>query len=195
MACELRPLVLPVSETLQAALGEFDCCGEAHADDPIAKEVNGFLREGDYRLGLEQDLSTTYLWVDVRGRGPRRLVGYTTLALDSLRLNNDERRRLERPTWPDIGAIRIVMIGVDHRCQGGGEGSALLETVTGLAQRVRELVAVRFLVADVNVRKEAWYAARGFVINKHHDENDPQAPGQTVSMRLDLRAVANSPGE
>lgn len=86
----------------------------------------------------------------------------------------------------EFGAVRIQMIGVDHRHQGRRCGVALLEGITGLARKLSQDVAVRFLLADANIRKVGWYEARGFVANRAERERDRIDPERSVSMRLDL---------
>jgi hypothetical protein len=78
------------------------------------------------------------------------------------------------------------MIGVDHRHQGTRCGVGLLEAITGLARKLSQDIAVRFLLADANVRKVEWYEARGFVANRAERERDRTDPERSVSMRLDL---------
>ncbi len=78
------------------------------------------------------------------------------------------------------------MIGIDHQHQGTHCGVALLEAITGLARRISDHVAVRFLLADANIRKVDWYEARGFVANRAQAERDRTDPERSVSMRLDL---------
>ena len=118
------------------------------------------------------------------------MVGYATLTFDSVRLTKTEKRRMEELIGiAEFGALRIQMIGVDPRHQGTHSGVALIEAITGLARRVRrDAVAVRFLLADANVRKLEWYEARGFVANRaeRERERDRTDPERSVSMRLDL---------
>ena len=46
--------------------------------------------------------------------------------------------------------------------------------------------ALRFLLADANVRKVKWYEAQGFVVNRAERERKRTDPERSVSMRLDL---------
>lgn len=180
-------LALPLSEPLDEAIREFNCLGEDHSDDPVAKNVNGFLADGRFLPGLRHDVSATYLLIDPEARP--QIVGYTTLTLDSVRLTNSERRRMEDiGAIGDFGALRIQMIGIDHRHQGNRFGIALLEGITGLARKLSEHVAVRFLLADANVRKVGWYERAGFVRNQAEKEISRLDPERSISMRLDLLA-------
>jgi GNAT superfamily N-acetyltransferase len=191
MAVQLSRIELPVAEELQEAIDRFDCVGDQHDDDPVAHEVRDFLRDGSFALGIEQGFSSTYVLVDDEQAMPRDVVGYTTLAIDSIRLTSSERRALDRPDFPDFGAIRVAMIGVDHRFQGRGFGLLVLRAVADLAMTISDVIAVRFLLADANVRQREWYENRGWVLNralKYREEGEPDGEPTTVSMRLDLRS-------
>lgn len=128
----------------------------------MARNVSDFLAEGHFLPGLEQRVSSTYLLLDQAVKPP--LVGYVTLTFDSVRLTNAEKREMEELFGiGEFGALRIQMIGVDHHHQSKGYGTALLEGIAGLARRLSHDVALRFLLADANVRKVKWYEAQGFV--------------------------------
>jgi GNAT superfamily N-acetyltransferase len=192
LAPRLRRLALPVDEQLSGVIGGFNCLGEDH-DDPVAKNVNGFLAEGRYRPGLQHGISSTYLFLD--SEAAPILVGYATLTFDSVRLTNAEKKQMEDLIGvAQFGAVRIQMIGIDHRHQGTRCGTALLEAITGLARNLSEHVAVRFLLADANIRKVGWYEARGFVPNRADKERERTDPERSVSMRLDLLEALQGPG-
>lgn len=185
MAPKLRRLALPIDEQLSRVIAGFNCLGEGHQNDPVAENVNGFLAEGRFKPGLEHGISSTYLFLDPEADPV--LVGYATLTFDSVRLTNTEKRRMEELVGiAEFGAVRIQMIGVDHRHQGTRCGIGLLEGITGLARKLSQDVAVRFLLADANIRKVAWYEARGFVANRAERERDRTDPERSISMRLDL---------
>lgn len=185
MAPQLRRLALPVDEQLSRVIADYDCLGAGHADDPVAENVNGFLAEGRYQPGLNHGISSTYLLLDQEA--DPLLIGYATLTFDSVRLTNAEKRQMEELVGvAQFGAVRIQMIGIDHRHQGRGHGAQLLEAITGVARKLSEVVAVRFLLADANIRKVGWYEARGFVVNKSKRERERPDPERSVSMRLDL---------
>jgi GNAT superfamily N-acetyltransferase len=188
LTVQLSRIELPVAEDPQEALDRFDCVGERHDDDPVAHEVQEFLRDGSFVLGIEQGFSSTYVLVDDEQPIPRDVVGYITLAIDSIRLTGSERRALDRPDFPDFGAIRVAMIGVDYRFQGRGFGLLMLRAVADLTMTISEVIAVRFLLADVNVRQREWYENRGWVLNRAEKYQDTGEDGEptTVSMRLDL---------
>ena len=184
MAPQLRRLALPVAAPLSKAISEFNCLGEGHSEDPVAENVNGFLADGRFVDGLRHEVSATYLWVDYESTP--QIIGYSTLTFDSVRLTNTEKKRMEGIGFSDFGALRIQMIGVDHRHQGNGHGSELLRSVTGLARKLSVDVAVRFLLADANVRKVGWYENAGFVRNQSPVYAKRPDPERSVSMRLDL---------
>jgi ribosomal protein S18 acetylase RimI-like enzyme len=120
------------------------------------------------------------------------LVGYATLGLDKIRLTNKEMRQFGPDLeFSDFGAIRIQMLGTDHRLQRRGYGKALLRFVTERARRVSAAVPARFLLADANIREVEWYERRGFVPNRSEQARSPN-PERTVSMRLDLEVAASA---
>lgn len=185
MAPQLRRLALPVDEQLSRVIAEFDCLGDGHQEDPVAENVNGFLADGRYLPGLEHGISSTYLFLDPE-KDPM-LIGYATLTFDSVRLTNAEKRQMEELVGvAQFGAIRIQMIGVDHRHQRTRCGSELLEAITGLARKLSQDIAVRFLLADANVKRIGFYEAAGFVRNQAKRETERTDPERSVSMRLDL---------
>jgi ribosomal protein S18 acetylase RimI-like enzyme len=185
LAPQFSRLALPVAEQLSDALRDFNCLGDAHAGDPVAENVNGFLAEGRFEPGIRHGISATYLLLDPEATP--QLLGYATLTFDSVRLTNSEKRQMEDLAGiAEFGALRIQMIGVDHRCQKCGHGGIMLEGITGLARKLSADVAVRFLLADANIRKVDWYEAAGFVANNAEKERDRTDPERSVSMRLDL---------
>jgi GNAT superfamily N-acetyltransferase len=184
VAPALRRIALPVAASLQEAVSDFDCLGTHHSDDPVAANVNGFLSDGRCVDGIRHGVSATYLWLDPDD--PRPVLGYTTLTFDSVRLTNSEKKRMEGIYFSDFGALRIQMIGIDHRHQGKGHGTELLRRITGLARKLSADIAVRFLLADANVRKVDWYERAGFVPNQAKREVDRVDPERSISMRLDL---------
>lgn len=185
MAPQLRRLALPLDEQLSRVIAEFNCLGEDHQDDPVAQNVNHFLTDGRCEQGLQHGISSTYLLLDTE-KDPA-LIGYATLTFDSVRLTNSEKREMEELGGiAQFGAIRIQMIGIDHRYQRTRCGSALLEAITGLARKLSQDIAVRFLLADANVKRIGFYEAAGFVRNQAKREADRTDSERSVSMRLDL---------
>lgn len=195
MAQQLRQLALPIEEPLLRAIQDFDCLGRLHVADPVAENVNQFLVEGRFLPGIEQGISSTYLLLDYEADPP--LLGYATLTFDSVRLTNAEKRQMQDLLGiGEFGALRIQMIGIDRRFQGGGFGTVLLEGITGLARTLSRDVALRYLLADANVRKAGWYRARGFAVNRAELERGRTDPTRSISMRLDLlEALVDPEGE
>lgn len=186
MAPTLRRLALPIGDSLTRAISDFNCVADGDADDPVAETICEFLVSGQFEPGLRSGISSTYLFVDPE-QSPE-LVGYATLTFDSVRLTSTERQRLEDLAGiRQFGALRIQMIGIDHRLQRNGNGRALLEAITGVARQTASAVAFRYLLADANLRKVEWYENAGFVRNQHRTEVDRlERRGRSVSMRLDL---------
>jgi ribosomal protein S18 acetylase RimI-like enzyme len=94
----------------------------------------------------------------------------------------------------DFGALRVAMIGTDHRFAGRGFGHALLQTAIRRAVLMSEQVTVRFLIADAVDTQRAWYERQGFVENRSLAERERLARARertgvaATSMRLDLGA-------
>lgn len=168
---------------------QFDCCGEENAGDTIAVEVNAFIPD-DCIHGTEHQLNTTILLLRLEEDVAPQVIGYATLCFDTIRLTSGERDEYGSPEFPDVSAVRIVMIGIDWRHAREGHGSLLLDYVTGLARSVAGSVAVRFLVADVNLLRKNWYEKHMFVPNRsQQEERKGMSEGErfTLSMRLDLQ--------
>jgi len=158
----------------------------------VAKNVNGFLSDGRCEQGLKHGISSTYLLLDPE-KEPA-LIGYATLTFDSVRLTNSEKKKMEESIGiAQFGAIRIQMIGIDHRHQRTRCGSVLLEAITGLARKLSQDIAVRFLLADANVKRIGFYEAAGFVRNQAQREAERTDSERSVSMRLDLIDPPNGP--
>lgn len=102
--------------------------------------------------------SSTFVLLDDEQPHPRDVLAYTTLAIDSIRLSGSELKQLDRPYFPDFGAIRLAMIGVDHRYQLRGYGALILRAVADMAMTIADVIAVRFLLADANVTQQEWSA-------------------------------------
>lgn len=184
-APQLRRLALPIADSLSQAIDNFNCIGSGDEDDPVAQNVNDFLVDRRFEAGLKHGISATHLLVDPE-RDPQ-ILGYATLTFDAVRLTNSEKKRMEDlADISEFGAVRIQMIGVDCRHQRTQCGTALLEGITGMARQLSEHVAVRFLLADANVRKVAWYEKAGFVRNRAKKYEGHPDPERSVSMRLDL---------
>ncbi len=183
VAPQLLRLTLPISDSEKRVLREFDCLGNEQ-DDPVAQNVCGFLSDFRFLPSLRHNVSATYMLAS--SDTTPALIGYTTLALDSVRLTNSEKRRMDGISFSDFGALRIQMIGVDHRHQGKGNGGLLLEGITGLARQLSASVSARFLLADANVLKVGWYERAGFVPNQAKREVERVDPERSISMRLDL---------
>jgi GNAT superfamily N-acetyltransferase len=166
-----------------AALTQFDCCRDiSEAADPIAHEINAFVRTDEWRQGTEQGFNTTYLFTD-DDLSKDRILGVVSLGMDVVRLSEGERKRLGRTNFPVFGAVRLHMLGVDSEFQGRGIGDALLKWTVGKARALSEEVAFRFVLGDVNVARREWYEQRQFTPNNAATYKERQ---HTISMRLDL---------
>jgi hypothetical protein len=105
LAPQLRRLALPIDQQLSRVIASFNCIGDGPDDDPVAENVNGFLRESRYLPGLKHGISSTYLLLDPE-KDPV-LVGYATLTFDSVRLTNTEKKTMEE-LMADANVRRIA---------------------------------------------------------------------------------------
>lgn len=189
MPRQFRRLALPIGDSLSQAIDAFSCEDEG---DPVAQNVHEFLAKRRFEPGISHGISATYLLTDSDCQP--QLLGYVTLTFDAVRLTNSEKRRMDDLTGiPEFGALRIQMIGVDHRHQGTHCGVDLLEATTGVARQLSGLVAVRYVLADANIKKVEWYERAGFVRNRAKKYEDRPDPERSVSMRLDLLEKLTSP--
>ncbi|MHB1860342.1 MAG: GNAT family N-acetyltransferase [Solirubrobacteraceae bacterium] len=186
----------PVEDDVLRALEQFDCVVRYTNGQPDAGElmVRDFLANGAVP-GAELGTSTTYLALDPQ-LASGAILGYITLTLSHVRLTTGEKRAgAVRDAWgADFGALRIAMIGTDHRFAGRGFGHALLRTAIRRAVLMSEQATVRFIVADAVDTQRAWYERQGFVENRSLAERERLARARqrtgvaATSMRLDLGA-------
>jgi GNAT superfamily N-acetyltransferase len=166
------------------ALDDFCCAGGDFAEDEHARAIDAFFPDGCLE-GMQHGMSTTYVAFGAPDSDPR-VIGYATLALDRVRLTDSERADHGGLRFRDIGAIRICLIGVDHRLQRQGHGERLLQGIVGRAFQVSSVVAVRFLLADANLPAVPWYERNHFVRNRHDDATAKNERMRATEMRLDL---------
>lgn len=173
---ELRRLEAPFGLAVRKALDAFDCGNE---------DVNGFLRRYAEPIALH-GLGTVLVLME-----DQRIVSFASLSFASIVLTNSEKGAFRSVTTA-FGALRIGSIGTSVAHQGRSRGSTLLQATVGLGRKVSELVSVRYLVADANDSRVAWYQARGWVVNDARKERERLAGRGLTSMRFDLlRPVAD----
>jgi ribosomal protein S18 acetylase RimI-like enzyme len=175
-------LLLPLPAQLEAAIADFDCCDPEGEPDEQAVGVRDYLRDHEFVQGIENGLSSTYIQLDL-DEDPPTLLGYATVAVGTVKLKDTEASALGDFPFPVFPAVRLLYLGVDHRCQGCGCGSRLIDDVVGLARAVRKYAAVRFVLVEANPRAFGFYEKKHFVRNKAKDQKAPQG---LISMRLDL---------
>ena len=180
----LRRLALPVT-VFSAAISDFSCIAEGDEEDLVAQNVNGFLVDKRFEPGLRHGISATYLLIDIDKKPP--VLGYATLTFDSVRLTNSEKKRMENLVGiSEFGAVRIHMIGVDHRHQRTHCRAELLEGITGLTRKLSDEVAVRSCSPMRMSARSAGTSGPRFVRNQAKRETERLDPERSISMRLDL---------
>jgi ribosomal protein S18 acetylase RimI-like enzyme len=184
----------PLVDELAEALTRFDCVRRYVDGEPDPGElmVREFLAQAAV-AAADAGTSTSYLASD-RELAAGTVLGYITLTLSHVRLTVGEKRAgAMQDAWgADFGALRIGMIGTDHRYAGQGVGYRLLQTAIDSAVVMSEAVSVRFIVADAVDTQREWYERQGFVPNRSQAEQDRLARVRentgvaATSMRLDL---------
>jgi GNAT superfamily N-acetyltransferase len=184
----------PLADELTEALVRFDCVTRYVDGEPDPGElmVRDFLAQAA-APATDAGTSTTYLALDP-DLAPHAVLGYVTLTLSHVRLTTGEKRAggMQHAWGADFGALRIGMIGTDHRYAGRGFGHTLLQRAIQSAAEMSKEVSVRFIIADAVDTQRAWYDRQGFVPNRSQAEQDRLARVRentgvaATSMRLDL---------
>ena len=147
----LAALRIEPAPTGHCAVG-FDC-GE--------KDLTEYICDGTSAADEIAGVSRSYLVYHDDGS----LVGYFTVAADSIRLKYREERpkNIKYATAP---AIKLGRMGVAVRFQRKGVASWILDVVTGLAQEMAARVGVRYVTLDSLPVSKPLYVKYGFKPNK-----------------------------
>ncbi len=130
-------------------------------EDP---DIQAFLIEDAMKYQDQGIALTKLLFYD------ERLVGYYSLANDSIKLRGSEWKKLPDlpdglhppPEWP---ALKFARMGTQREYQSRGFGSLMVNLARGLAVDISKDAGCRFLTVDAYPKKETWYGNRGFVRN------------------------------
>ncbi|MEK6939539.1 MAG: GNAT family N-acetyltransferase [Nanoarchaeota archaeon] len=148
----------------------FDC-GDA--------DLNDFIKN-DAFLYLEKKLATTILFFY-----EENVIGFVSLASDSLKLNLEEKERynIHQKKLEDIPAIKLARLAVNKAFQKQGIGTNILKWIIGYALECSDKVAVRFIIVDAYNDKVNFYQRFSFLVNlnRHYTKKT-----RHVSMRYDL---------
>lgn len=127
-------------------------CGVPALDDYLHHLARQHLRDG---------IATTHVLTD--DAGPRRILGYCSLAAAQLHLGQlDEADRRRLPSYP-VPAMRMARLAVSTAAQGKGHGRLLVGHATNLALSIRQAMGLRILIVDAkDQRAAAFYEAFGF---------------------------------
>lgn len=151
-------------------LSKFDC-GD--------KDLNDFIKN-DTSLYQEKKLATTILFFY-----EENLIGFLSVAADSLRLNLDEKEsyNLHQKKLEDVPAIKLARLAVDNNYQKQNVGTNILKWCIGYTLECSDMIAIRFITIDAYPNKVNFYQKFNFIINqnKHYTKKSHQ-----VSMRYDL---------
>lgn len=178
--------LLPVVEVGAAALSGFDC-GKAHLNEFLVSSSSMHTE----RLGL-----TSVVFHRDR---PGSVIGYFTLANDSLPLTTSEQSEfglyVELKAYP---AVKLARLAVDLQLQGEGVGRQIMELVHGEILDSGSLSAARLVIldADNDPAVVAFYSKLGYQASlwaerqaaQHGGRPGKAHPARTVKMIRDIMA-------
>ncbi len=151
-------------------LSKFDCGDE---------DLNDFIKN-DAFVYQEKKIATTILFFY-----EDNLIGFLSVAADSLRLNLDEKESyaIHQKKLEDVPAVKLARLAVDQNYQKQGVGTNILKWCVGYALECSDKIAIRFITVDAYPEKVNFYQKFNFIVNqnKHYTKKDRQ-----VSMRYDL---------
>ena len=151
------------------------------------KDINDFLWNDALRYQKE-NIATTLLFIYENS-----ILGFCSLAADSVKLEKGTEDTKIRGgighVHDEYPALKLARFGRDVKFRKIGIGNFVLNYVVGLAVKLNENAAMRFITLDSYPKRVDYYVERGFVKNLHADY---QKDGQPVSMRLDLKFVYSS---
>lgn len=156
--------------TKESTLKDFDC-GD--------KDLNEFLSK-DALLSQEAYLSNTALVYY-----ERKLIGYYTLACDSIKLDDVKERSVfpERKRIQSYPAIKIARMGFIAECRKQGCGTLIISYAIGLAHKLnKQGIGCRFVTVDAYPDSIGFYIKCGFKYNVHRMYKKKTHP----SLRLDV---------
>lgn len=176
-------------DEVAARVQGFTCRGPRYVDDESTRYGDEFLCTGAWAELDRQGITRTFVAV-LDGE----IVGYVSLTADSITLTSSERKTASVRSQRRYGCVQIVMIASRADTHERGDvavGTALLEHAQLVGREVGESIGARFLAADVNPASVAFYKRAGFVSLKA----DAGKPGALTPMMLDLRPMAQAPGD
>lgn len=151
-------------------LSKFDC-GD--------KDLNDFIKNDTF-IYQEKKLATTILFFY-----EENLIGFLSIAADSLKLNLDEKQsyNLHQKKLEDVPSIKFARLAVDKNYQKQGIGTNILRWGIGYTLDCSEMVAIRFITVDAYNRKVDFYKKFNFLMNqnRHYIKKSNH-----ISMRYDL---------
>ncbi len=141
--------MVPVTE--KAELQSFDC-GIPELNDYLKRYAGQNHRKG---------LGSTYVLVPAEGEP--LAVGYHTLSMAQVDLQNlPESHRKNLPKYP-VPAVRLGRLAVDRKWQGTGLGEILLMDAIHRSVAAVQSVAAKYMIVDAKIKKaEEFYLRYGF---------------------------------
>lgn len=170
------------------SITELEECSHYFFDSGI-EEYNSFFDDAMFFEKL--NISRTFV---IRSNLTGEIIGYFSLAADSLKLSNEEKieNSLDDVPYKSIPAIKIGKLAINKKLSSAvsrkGYGSFLIGVAEAIAAKVNKSgVACRFLTVDAdveyNAETTAFYEKNGFCVNQ---SNKSRGNSKTVSMRKDI---------
>ncbi len=151
-------------------LSKFDCGDE---------DLNDFIKN-DAFVYQEKKLTTTILFFYEDD-----LVGFLSIAADSLKLNLDEKEsyNIHQKKLEDVPSIKFARFAVDKKYQKQCIGTNILKWGIGYTLDCSDKVAIRFITVDAYPHIVNFYQKFEFIVNqnKHYTKKTNH-----ISMRYDL---------
>lgn len=159
--------------------------------DSGIQEYNEFLVDTAKNC-FENNISNVYLLIN---KGNADIIGYMTLANDSIKLSDDEKEihGINEIPFRSFPALKIGQLSVDekYRKLTKGYGSFLIELAIAFASNLREYGTMcRFITVDADTSNDEeeksvvdFYIKNGFKLNEEYNKDKRK---KNKSMRLDI---------
>jgi len=182
MTAEIRNAYQFDGWTLEKASDGFDLscidCGDADLNDYFHNDSVAYRR---------QLLTQTYVFHTSEDSEVLAAVDFCNDSLPRERMTGGQRRKIahEKRGFQSFPAVKITRLGVDKTLQGGGVGSALLETIKQFFLSDNR-TGCRFLTVDAYRTAVGFYERNDFVrmLTPETEAENPDSP--TVPLFFDL---------
>jgi GNAT superfamily N-acetyltransferase len=138
-----------LSEENSNLVKDFDC-----GDD----ELNEFLGENAIEHAKSK-IAVTYLFLH-----EGEMLGFFSVSMSAIKPHDDILRifRERGKEYTQFPSVLIGRLGVNKRIHGQHVGTELIKVALGLASRISDMIACRFIVVDSYHQKVGFYEKNGF---------------------------------